>query len=173
MFCIQEFKQGDFDALWFRDDIESARKLVNERIARRTAEGYKFSATELPEGRDEFEDWRILSVQDENGRPLADRKADLELATEFKDIARWMWATCQEETKEGTPYPFWAILNQRNNEWYAGPFFSRDMAESYRESEPSNIRDNTYVTCLSGLNSVDFTRILKLAAKYVVGGNPG
>lgn len=123
MFCIQEFKQGDFDVLWFRDDIESARKLVNERIAQRTSEGYKYPSTALPEDVDEFEDWRIMAILAENDHPLTDWKTDLELATKFKDIARWMWATCHEETKEGTSYPFWTILNQRNNEWYAGPFF--------------------------------------------------
>jgi hypothetical protein len=79
MFCIQEFNQGDFDSLWFRDDIESARKLVSERIALRIAEGRKYPATEMPEDRDEFEDWRIVSILDANGVLFADHKTDLEL----------------------------------------------------------------------------------------------
>lgn len=92
---------------------------------------------------------------------------------ELKKVAEEMKASCNEATKEATAYPFWTILYADNNEWYAGPFFSREAAEEYRQSVRPETRDKTYVVCLSGKYSSAYEKLIDLVAKFIPGGNPG
>jgi hypothetical protein len=86
-------------------------------------------------------------------------------APEIHPLHEVLASTLDPTKREGTSYPWWAIVRGRgpNKTLLEGPFFSREEAEEMREAKPQDYGRSSYVYCFSGHRSFGYCELIALA----------
>lgn len=86
----------------------------------------------------------------------------------YSSLATIMAAPLDPERREGTGYPWWAIVRRTSGGAFIlldGPFFSREEAENLRTSKPHDYGKSSLVYCFSGHRSESYKDLILTAQR--------